>query len=135
MKFMPLMFGIFGFSFPAGLVCIGPCPTASRSASRRSCSRAGHIGPDALDRRMAEQQAKNRRRGRQARRRRGSWPRMMERAEQARQQQPGTEGQLRRRVRPRAASKGTGAKGGPRKPPPKNQPRPKPKKPGGTDGS
>ena len=51
---MPLMFGIFGFTFPAGLVSTGRPPTCGRSASRPRLLRAGHIGPDALERRRQE---------------------------------------------------------------------------------
>lgn len=129
MKFMPLMFGIFGFSFPAGLVLYWTVSNGFQIAQQAFLLRAGHIGPDALDRRIAEQKARAASQADQPAKK-GFMAGMMERAEQARQQDggKGATGQ----------KKGTGGssapkpKGGPRKPPPKNQ---KPKKPGGTDGA
>ena len=120
MKFMPLMFGIFGFSFPAGLVLYWMVSNLFQIGQQGFLLRAGHIGPDALDRRIAEQKA----RAANQPEKKGFIAGMMERAEQARQQE-GSKG---------AAAPGTSSKRGPRKPPPKNQPRPKPKDPGGTDG-
>ena len=134
MKFMPLMFGIFGFSFPAGLVLYWMVSNLFQIGQQAALLRAGHIGPDALDKRIAEQKA---RAASQADKpaKKGFISGMMERAEQARQQQPGTKGGT-SKGSPKGGSRGAGGtKGGPRKPPPKNQPRPKPKKPGGTDGS
>jgi YidC/Oxa1 family membrane protein insertase len=126
MKFMPLMFGIFGFSFPAGLVLYWTVSNLFQIGQQAFLLRAGHIGPDALDRRIAEQRARAADQS-QAPAKKGFMAGMMERAEQARQQQPGSKG---------SPPKGS-SKGGPRKPPPKNQPgrKPKPKKPGGTDGA
>ena len=134
MKFMPLMFGIFGFSFPAGLVLYWMVSNLFQIGQQAALLRAGHIGPDALDKRIAEQKA---RAASQADKpaKKGFMAGMMERAEQARQQQPGSKGGT-SKGSPKGGSKGAGGtKGGPRKPPPKNQPRPKPKKPGGTDDS
>jgi YidC/Oxa1 family membrane protein insertase len=126
MKFMPLMFGIFGFSFPAGLVLYWTVSNLFQIGQQAFLLRAGHIGPDALDRRIAEQRARAADQS-QAPAKKGFMAGMMERAEQARQQQSGSKG---------SPPKGS-SKGGPRKPPPKNQPgrKPKPKKPGGTDGA
>jgi YidC/Oxa1 family membrane protein insertase len=135
MKFMPLMFGIFGFSFPAGLVLYWMVSNAFQIGQQAALLRAGHIGPDALDKRIAEQKAKAANQGDQPAKK-GFMAGMMERAEQARQQQPGTKGGPSKGSAKGGGSKGAGGtKGGPRKPPPKNQPRPKPKKPGGPDGS
>ena len=131
MKFMPLMFGIFGFSFPAGLVLYWMVSNAFQIGQQAFLLRAGHIGPDALDRRIAEQKAKAASQGDQPAKK-GFMAGMMERADQARQQQDGGKG-----ATPKKSSGGSSSpkpKGGPRKPPPKNQ-RPKPDKPGGTDGS
>jgi YidC/Oxa1 family membrane protein insertase len=131
MKFMPLMFGIFGFTFPAGLVLYWTVSNLFQIGQQAALLRAGHIGPDALDRRIAEQKA---RAASQADKpaKKGFMAGMMERAEQARQQQPGSKGAPPKGP-PKGGAKGSGTKGGPRKPPPKNPPRPKPKKPGGTD--
>jgi len=133
MKFMPLMFGIFGFTFPAGLVLYWMVSNLFQIGQQAALLRAGHIGPDALDRRIAEQKARAANQADKPQKK-GFMAGMMERAEQARQQQPGTKGGP-----PKGSAKGGtkgagGTKGGPRKPPPKNQPRPK-KKPGDTDGS
>ena len=59
LKFMPFMFGIFGFTFPAGLVLYWTVSNGFQIAQQSLLLRAGHIGPDALDRKMAEQRAKN----------------------------------------------------------------------------
>ncbi len=59
LKFMPLMFGIFGFTFPAGLVLYWTVSNGFQIGQQSLLMRAGHIGPDALERRMAEQRAKN----------------------------------------------------------------------------
>jgi len=139
MKFMPLMFGIFGFTFPAGLVLYWMVSNVFQIGQQAALLRAGHIGPDALDRRIAEQKAKAANQADQPAKK-GFMAGMMERADQARQQAgDGKGGSSGRGSGKGSQSKGTngsgGAKGGPRKPPPKNQPRPKPKKPGGTDGS
>ncbi len=133
MKFMPLMFGIFGFSFPAGLVLYWMVSNLFQIGQQAALLRAGHIGPDALDRRIAEQKARAATEAEKPQKK-GFMAGMMERAEQARQQPP-AKGRP-PKGSPKGGTKGTGGtKGGPRKPPPKNQPRPKPKKPGGTDGS
>jgi YidC/Oxa1 family membrane protein insertase len=134
MKFMPLMFAVFGFTFPAGLVLYWMVSNLFQIGQQAFLLRAGHIGPEALDRRIAEQKSRAENQA-DTPAKKGFMAGMMERAEQARQQQPGTKG-----TPPKGSAKGGtkgtgGSKGGPRKPPPKNQQRPKPKKPGGTDGS
>jgi YidC/Oxa1 family membrane protein insertase len=134
MKFMPLMFGVFGFTFPAGLVLYWMVSNVFQIGQQAFLLRAGHIGPDALDRRIAEQKEKAASQGDQPAKK-GFMAGMMERAEQARQQQDGGKGG--KGAAPKKGSGGSSSpkpKGGPRKPPPKNQ-RPKPDKPGGTDGS
>jgi YidC/Oxa1 family membrane protein insertase len=59
LKFMPLMFGIFGFTFPAGLTLYWTVSNIWTIGQQYALLRAGHIGPDAMDRRIAEQRAKN----------------------------------------------------------------------------
>ena len=45
MKFMPLMFGIFGFIFPAGLVLYWTMSNLFQIGQQAALLRAGHIGP------------------------------------------------------------------------------------------
>ncbi|MDH5313426.1 MAG: YidC/Oxa1 family membrane protein insertase [Actinomycetota bacterium] len=58
LRVMPLFFGFIGFSFPAGLVLYWTVSNLFMIGQQTLLLRAGHIGPDALDRRMAEQKAK-----------------------------------------------------------------------------
>jgi YidC/Oxa1 family membrane protein insertase len=58
MKFLPLMFAFFGLSFPAGLVLYWTTSNVFQIAQQSFLLRAGHIGPDALEKRMAEQRAR-----------------------------------------------------------------------------
>jgi YidC/Oxa1 family membrane protein insertase len=58
MRVMPLMFAFFGLSFPAGLVLYWTTSNGFQIGQQYALLRAGHIGPDALERRMAEQRAK-----------------------------------------------------------------------------
>jgi YidC/Oxa1 family membrane protein insertase len=149
MKFMPLMFGIFGFSFPAGLVLYWMTSNLFQIGQQGFLLHAGHIGPDALDRRIAEQRARQT----DEPPKKGFFAGWMERAEQAREQQgkgtPPARGSSKGSSRggtskgsPKGGASGSrsggaaGAKRGPRKPPPKNRPKPKPKDPGSApDGS
>ena len=58
MKFMPLMFGLWGWTFPAGLIMYWTTANAIQICQQTLMLRAGHIGPEALERRMAEQREK-----------------------------------------------------------------------------
>jgi YidC/Oxa1 family membrane protein insertase len=58
MKYMPLLYGVWGFAFPAGLIVYWTTANAIQIGQQSLMLRAGHIGPDALERRMAEQRAK-----------------------------------------------------------------------------
>ncbi len=58
LRIMPLFFGFIGFSFPAGLVLYWTVSNLFMIGQQTLLLRAGHIGPDALERRMAEQKAK-----------------------------------------------------------------------------
>ncbi len=106
MRIMPLMFGVFGYLFPAGLVLYWSVANVFQIVQQYLLLRAGHIGPEALERQMAEQRAKNA--GQPAKK--GFLSRMMEQAQEQRGQQPP----------PRVRDNGKGAtpKKGPRKPPP-----------------
>ena len=54
---MPLFFGFIGFTFPAGLVLYWTTSNLFQIGQQTLLLRAGHIGPDALEKRMAEQKA------------------------------------------------------------------------------
>jgi YidC/Oxa1 family membrane protein insertase len=54
LKVMPVMFGIFGFTFPAGLVVYWTTSNLWQIGQQAALLRAGHIGPDALERRRQE---------------------------------------------------------------------------------
>jgi YidC/Oxa1 family membrane protein insertase len=54
-RVMPLMFAFFGLQFPAGLVLYWTVSNGLQVAQQTYLLRAGHIGPEALERRMAEQ--------------------------------------------------------------------------------
>ncbi len=58
LRIMPLFFGFIGFSFPAGLVLYWTTSNLFMIGQQTLLLRAGHIGPDALERRKAEQKAK-----------------------------------------------------------------------------
>ncbi len=57
LKFMPIMFGIFGFQFPAGLVLYWTTSNLFQIGQQALLLRAGHIGPEAMEKRMAERRA------------------------------------------------------------------------------
>ena len=59
LKLMPLMFGIFGFTFPAGLTLYWTVSNLWQIGQQYVLLRAGHIGPDAMERRIAENRAKS----------------------------------------------------------------------------
>jgi YidC/Oxa1 family membrane protein insertase len=58
MRVMPLMFAFFGLSFPAGLVLYWTTSNIFQIGQQAALLRAGHIGPDALERRIEEQRAR-----------------------------------------------------------------------------
>lgn len=125
LKIMPLMFGIFGFTFPAGLTLYWTVSNMWQVGQQYALLKAGHIGPEALERRMAEQRA----RGADQPARRSLMARLQERAERARGEQQGTKPG-------RSASPGrkpTGGTGTPKGQPPRRR-RPNtggPRPPGG----
>ena len=83
LKVMPLMFGIFGFTFPAGLTLYWTVSNLWQIGQQYALLKAGHIGPDALERRIAEQRTKNADKPAKQ----GFMSKMQERAEQARKAQ------------------------------------------------
>jgi YidC/Oxa1 family membrane protein insertase len=110
-RVMPLMFAFFGLQFPAGLVLYWTVSNGLQVAQQTYLLRAGHIGPEALERRMAEQ---NQRAANPPKRGVMSW--MTERA-QAVQNQRG-------KTAPKPNPKGDGST-----PQRKKRPNPGPKKP------
>lgn len=101
MKVMPLMFAFFGLSFPAGLVLYWTVSNGFQIGQQTFLLRAGHIGPEALERRMAEQRQKQAAQADKPQKQ-GFMSKMMSLSEQAQQQKP---------QQPKAPPKG-----GPRKP-------------------
>jgi YidC/Oxa1 family membrane protein insertase len=83
LRVMPLFFGFIGYSFPSGLVLYWTVSNLFMIGQQTLLLRAGHIGPDALERRMAEQKEKM---AAQADKppKRGLMSGMMERAEEER---------------------------------------------------
>jgi YidC/Oxa1 family membrane protein insertase len=81
MKFMPLMFGIFGFAFPGGLVLYWTTSNLFQITQQAMLLRAGHIGPEALDRRIAEQREKAAAKANEPEKPKGFLSRMMEQAQ------------------------------------------------------
>ena len=58
LKYMPLMFGVFGIYFPAGLLVYWTASNLFQVGQQTAMLRLGHIGPDALERRIEEQKAR-----------------------------------------------------------------------------
>jgi len=137
MKLMPIMFGVFGFTFPAGLVVYWTVANVWQIGQQYALLKLGHIGPEALEKRIAEQRAK----GDQPAKK-GLMSRFMESAEAERQKR-GKDAPAPTRKSQRPPSPGTPrrrpntGKGGPstkRTPPPKGTPPKEPRrKPGGDD--
>lgn len=138
MKIMPVMFGVFGLQFAAGLLVYWTTANFWQIGQQYALLRLGHIGPDALDRRIAEQRAKGDQPTKQ-----GFMSKLMAQAEA---QRAVRDKQAGKSPRP-GTSKGSGArpakggKGAPNPKPsqtPKRRPntgpaQPKPKKPGDQD--
>ncbi len=136
LKFMPLMFGIFGFTFPSGLTLYWTVSNLWQIGQQYTLLKLGHIGPEALERRMAEQRAK----GPNPPAKPSFMSRMQERAEQARKDpssgRSGSSGSGGKAGGSGSSSKGSGSQSRPRRPNTGNQkprgsgPTPK-KRPGG----
>jgi YidC/Oxa1 family membrane protein insertase len=107
-KVMPLMFGVFGFAFPAGLVLYWTVSNLFQIGQQALMLRLGHIGPQAMDRRLEAGKAKGS--AAAAKPRSGLMGRMMERAEQERKRRLGEPEPL-RKPPPRTPGKGTAGTG------------------------
>ena len=115
-KVMPLMFGVFGFAFPAGLILYWTVSNLFQIGQQAVMLRLGHIGPQAMDRRLTE--AKSKAETRTDKPRTGIMGRMMERAEQERKRRLGEPEPLRKppprtsgssKGSPKGTSKGSGS--------------------------
>ena len=104
-KVMPIMFGIFGFAFPAGLVLYWTVSNLFQIGQQATMLRLGHIGPAAMDRRLTEAKAKASDRPNKPRS--GFLGQMMERAENERKRRQG-EPETLRKPPPRTPGKGSG---------------------------
>ncbi len=58
LRIMPLFFGFIGYSFPSGLVLYWTVSNLFMIGQQTLQLRAGHIGPDAIEKRMAQQKEK-----------------------------------------------------------------------------
>jgi YidC/Oxa1 family membrane protein insertase len=58
LRIMPLFFGFIGYGFPGGLGLYWTISNLFQIGQQTLLLRAGHIGPDAIDKRIAEQRAK-----------------------------------------------------------------------------
>jgi YidC/Oxa1 family membrane protein insertase len=85
MRVMPLMFAFFGLSFPAGLVLYWTTSNLFQIGQQWFLLRAGHIGPDALEKRIEEQKARAAAKADQPQKE-GLMQRLMSKAEEAQQQ-------------------------------------------------
>jgi hypothetical protein len=54
MKYLPIMFGVIGINFPAGLIVYWSSQSLFQIGQQVIMLRLGHIGPEALERRKAE---------------------------------------------------------------------------------
>jgi YidC/Oxa1 family membrane protein insertase len=117
-RIMPITFGIFGWAFPAGLLVYWTVSNLFQIGQQAVMLRLGHIGPEAMDRRLAEVKAKATAKGDKPRT--GFMGQIMERAEQERKRRQG-ETTTGRKPPPRGSSTGRGGtakrpKGGPNRP-------------------
>jgi len=108
-KVMPLMFGVFGFAFPAGLVLYWTVSNIFQIGQQFVMLRLGHIGPQAMDRRL--EAAKTKGADKRDKPRTGFMGKMMERADQERKRRLG-EPQPPRKPPPRTSGSGRSGQGG-----------------------
>jgi YidC/Oxa1 family membrane protein insertase len=122
MRFFPLVFAFLGLTFPSGLVLYWTLSNLFQVGQQTFLMRAGHIGPEALERRMAEQREKLANKAQQPPKL-GFMAKMAQRAEEAQKQRDQTQ----RNQRPGNQSKKPPSGKQRRRPGPQNPPkRPKP---------
>jgi YidC/Oxa1 family membrane protein insertase len=110
-KVMPAMIGVFGYAVPAGVVLYWTVSSLFQVGQQAVMLRLGHIGPEALERRLTEAKAKAAEKG--SKPRSGFMSQMMERADQERQRRQGGAQPAVRKPPPRtggATGKGGGSK-------------------------
>jgi YidC/Oxa1 family membrane protein insertase len=95
-RVMPLMFGVFGFAFPAGLILYWTVSNVFQIGQQVVMLRLGHIGPQAMDRRLEQAKAKSSANANEKKPRTGIMGRMMERADQERKRRVGEPEPLRK---------------------------------------
>ena len=110
LRVMPLMFGFIGFSFPAGVVLYWTVANGFQIGQQYVLLRAGHIGPEAIERQIAQNKAKQAAEPDKPKRK-GWMASMMERADEARQGKDPPP----RKPPPRSTPKRGGSKGSPAK--------------------
>lgn len=59
LKYMPVLFGVFGLNFPAGLLVYWSASNLFQVGQQDVMFRMGHIGPEAVERRIAEQRERS----------------------------------------------------------------------------
>ena len=108
-RVMPIMFGIFGFQFPAGLVLYWTVSNLFQIGQQTLMLKLGHIGPEAMDRRLSEGRA--RAEGKVDKPRGGFVTQLMDRAEQERKRRQSETTTL-RKPPPRGTKAGGSSTGG-----------------------
>jgi YidC/Oxa1 family membrane protein insertase len=106
-KVMPIMFGVFGYSFPTGLVLYWTVSNLFQIGQQAMMLRLGHIGPEAMDRRLADARARAATKGDKPRS--GFMGQIMERADKERKRRLGDPTTVRK---PPPRNPGKDAKGG-----------------------
>jgi len=106
------MFGIFGYTFPAGLTLYWTVSNTWQIGQQYVLLKAGHIGPDAMERRIAEQRAKN---ANKPAGKPGLMARMQERAEQSQKAKQPPPKKPNSGQKPTGNSRSSGTKGTPPK--------------------
>lgn len=117
LRIMPLFFGFIGWTFPAGLVLYWTVSNLFMLGQQTLLLRAGHMGPEAMERRIAEQKAKMAAQADKPQKK-GFMAGMMERAEEERKRRdagsPG--GSPKKGSSNGGSSRPSGSGRGPRKP-------------------
>jgi YidC/Oxa1 family membrane protein insertase len=103
-RIMPITFGIFGFNVPAGLVLYWTMSNLFQIGQQTVMLRLGHIGPEAMERRLEQVRAKAATKGDKPRT--GFLAQMMDRAEQERKRRT-TDSTTLRKPPPRTPRKST----------------------------
>ncbi len=120
MKYMPLIYVVWGWAFPAGLILYWTTANGIQIAQQTVMLRAGHIGPEALERAKAEQRRRQEEGGPK---KKGFMAWMSEKAQSAQ----GTQDQAKQQRASRQDGKPQQQKSSQRKP--QGQRKPQPKKP------